>query len=134
MATNDKLEEIVLDGMVHLYELADTKRLMERMNLAKEGTEACKFNFANLKDSTMCYDYTDRAGEYSAWGMVKPDGNFTVWSNWGGDHKVGSCNLFDYNDVFLNLRPEKDGDSMEFNLTKFLKSQISVHNAEISLF
>ena len=117
-----KLSELIAKGEISVEELASASELIERAKLVKEGIEACKKNisFPLATIEVPCYSYTDRAGEYSAWGSCTRDGIFRCWCNWGGDHEIGRVNLLDFAEVFKAFENEE----LAHNLKRFLTEQI----------
>lgn len=116
------LANLIANGTVSLEELASAQDLIDRAKFVKAGIDACKENLVFPLGTTEinCYDFLDNAGEYHSHGIVKSDGSFTCWSNWGGDHINGTCNLFDFNQVFNAL----DSHDFKYDLRKFLSEQI----------
>lgn len=117
-----KLTELIANGTVTIEDLANAPELIERAKFVKEGLEACRktlvFPIGVLEQP--CYDYTDRAGEYSSWGSVTNNGIFTCWCNWGGNHEIGKLNLNHDEEVFLAF----DNTELACDLKRFLNEQI----------
>ena len=118
----NKLAKMIADGSISVKELSEAAKLIERAELVVKGLEACKKNIAiPLGESEVsCYIYTDRAGEYSAWGHCTSDGTFICYCNWGGNHEIGRCNLLDFKDVFMAFENEE----FAHDLKRFLTEQI----------
>ena len=118
----NKLATLIANGTIKVSELATAPELIDRAKLVIEATNACRKNilFPFGVNEVDCYSYTDRAGEYSAWGSVTRDGTFTCWCNWGGTHKIGSVNLLNSTDVFLAFENEE----FAHDLKRFLNEQI----------
>lgn len=119
---DNRLVTLIANGEITVAELAKATDLIERANLVVEAISACQktlvFPFGSTK--IHCYSYTDRAGEYSAWGDCTSDGIFRCFCNWGGNHKIGEVNLMSFKDVFLAF----ENSEFEHDLRRFLKEQI----------
>ena len=117
-----KLASLIADGTITVDELAEARDLIERAKLVKAGIEACKKNiiFPLGEVVVQCYHYTDCAGEYSSWGTCTYNGWFSCSCNWGGDHIIGQCNLFDFKDVFMAFETGEFASDLE----RFLRQQI----------
>ena len=117
-----KIAEMISTGEISAEDLLNAKELIERAEFVKKGLAACKktilFPFG-VKE-VQCYYYLDSAGEYKAWGVCSIDGNFTCFSNWGGEHKVGECNLTSFEKVFMAF----ENNELAHNLHRFLQKQI----------
>ena len=116
-----KLVELVADGELRVEELSRLPELIERAKLVLQAMEACRKTicFPLGVQELKCYEF-EQFGEYHAWGLVSPDGYFTCWSNWGGDHRIGWVSLNNAASLFLAL---EDPDFAP-DLTRFLKEQI----------
>lgn len=118
----NKLATLIANGEITIQELANATDLIERAQLVTNGIEACKktlaFHFGETQIS--CYQYMDSAGEYEAWGTVDTSGLFICYTNWGGNHEIGRCDLTNFMEVFLAF--EKNEFSSD--LKRFLKWQI----------
>ena len=121
-----KLAEMIAKRIISVEELANAPELIERAQLVNEGLKACRSTllFPFGTNELKCYDYTDRAGEYSSWGSVTIDGIFTCWCNWGGNHKIGEVNLNNPTEVFMAF----ENSEFAYDLKKFLKEQIEKQN------
>lgn len=117
-----KLANLIANGTISIEDLANAPDLIERAKLVHRGIEACTktilFPFGT--NELHCYDYTDRAGEYSSWGTVTRDGIFTCWCNWGGNHEIGKVNLTKPAEVFMAL----ENSEFAYDLKRFLNEQI----------
>ena len=117
-----KLANLIANGTISVQDLANAPELIERAKLVKDGLEACEktllFPFGT--DRLNCFEYTDRAGEYSSWGTVTRDGIFTCWCNWGGNHEIGRVALSNPGDVFMAFENEE----FAHELKRFLQEQI----------
>ena len=122
----NELANLIANGTITVEELASAKQLIERAELVRNGLEACKktlaFRFG--ESSIDCYSYTDFAGEYEAWGNCQIDGTFTCWSNWGGNHIIGKCNLTNFAEVFMAF----ENKDFAYDLHRFLLEQIKKAN------
>lgn len=118
----NKLANLISNGTITVSELAAAHELIERAKLVNEALLACQKTllFPFGVNELHCYSYTDRAGEYSAWGTVTRDGTFTCWCNWGGNHEIGRVNLMRTADVFLAF----ENDEFAYDLKRFLNEQI----------
>lgn len=116
------LVKLILDGVISVEDLADAPELIERAALVKEAVAACQktISFPLGKDEVFCYDYTDRAGEYSAWGTVYHNGVFVCECNWGGNHEIGRVDLTSSTELFKALGDE----AFSYDLERFLREQI----------
>lgn len=118
----NKLANLLINNEITAEELANIPELIERAKLVQDGTEACKktFLFPLGVSSIECYSYKGIAGEYQAWGTCDISGNFICYTNWGGNHKIGECNLTNPAEVFLAF------ENSEFanDLRRFLQQQI----------
>lgn len=125
----NKLAELIANGVITVEELAGAPMLIERAKLVDEGVKACQKTllFPLGSDKLRCYDYTDHAGEYQAWGDVSRDGLFTCWTNWCGKHEIGRVNLMDPKDVFMMLEENKE---FAPDLERFLTEQIEKNKRE----
>ncbi len=121
----NKLVELISNGTLRVEELKNAPNIIETADFVSKALDACYHTlvFTLGVNTFNCYDYMDRAGEYHAWGEVSKNGTFTVWSNWGGNHTVGSVNLTNPNEVFMALVSDDD-DGMSHNLRRFLDEQI----------
>ena len=117
-----KLANLISNGTISVEELANAPALIERAKLVTDGLKACTKTllFPLGTEELCCYSYTDRAGEYSAWGRVSRNGVFTIWCNWGGDHEVGRVNLNNPADVFMAF----ENEDFSWDLKRFLEEQI----------
>lgn len=63
---------LIANGTITVEELANASELIERATLVKAGLEACKKTilFPIGETEILCYEYTDHAREYYAWGEV----------------------------------------------------------------
>ena len=117
-----KLAELIANGTVSIEDLKNAPELIERAQLVTDGLKACSKTllFPMGTEIIKCYTYTDRAGEYEAWGNVNRNGVFTCWCNWGGKHEIGRINLNNPTEVFMAF------ENREFahNLKRFLEEQI----------
>ena len=120
---NNKLAEMIANGSITVEELAGATELIERAKLVKEGIEACKKTIVfHLGESSVnCYSYTDRAGEYEAWGHCTIAGTFSCSCNWGGTHKIGECNITNFKETFMAF----ENDDFAADLKRFLQQQIN---------
>ena len=118
----NKLAKMIADGSISVEELSEATKLIERAELVVKGLEACKKTvlFPLGETEVSCYHYTDRAGEYSAWGHCTIHGTFICYCNWGGNHEIGRCNLLDFKDVFMAFENEE----FAHDLKRFLTEQI----------
>ena len=116
------LKEMIANGTITVEELSNAPELIERAKFVNEALKACTKTLLFPMGATeiRCYDYTDRAGEYSAWGKVDRNGIFTCWCNWGGNHQNGSVDLCNPAKVFIAL----DDDEFGYDLKRFLTEQI----------
>ncbi len=116
------LANMIANGTISVEELANSTKLIERARLVSDGLAACRKTllFPLGTEKLHCYDYTDRAGEYSAWGSVSRNGTFTCWCNWGGDHEIGRINLNNPAEVFMAF----ENDEFAHDLKRFLNEQI----------
>ena len=122
----NSLAKMIAEGKITVEELANAETLIERAKFVRKAIQACKktITFPLGISTISCYDYTDRAGEYHSWGECTNDGVFTCYCNWGGDHKIGFCNLTNFAEVFIAL-----GDAaFSYDLERFLKEQIKIAN------
>lgn len=118
----NKIANLLAAGEIQPADLVGANELIERANLVHAAMEQLskKILFPLGTQSVTCYDYTDRAGEYSAWGNCNIYGDFTCCSNWGGDHVIGRCNLLSFDSIFNAFdKPEFSND-----LERFLKSML----------
>jgi hypothetical protein len=117
----NKLAELIANGEITVDELADAEELIVRAKLVTQGIEACKKNivFPLASSSVSCYRYT-AFGEYEAWGECTIAGTFTCFSNWGGNHEIGRCNLTNFKEVFLAFDQKEFGG----DLKRFLEEQV----------
>ncbi len=117
------LIQMVANSTISVEELEKAPELIERARLVNQGIEACKKNllFPWGVDKLNCYEYTDNAGEYSAWGTFNREGIFVCYCNWGGNHEIGRVNFNSPKEVFLAF----ENNDFQHDLTRFLKSQIS---------
>ena len=118
-----KLLEMIARGEISAEELANASELINRAAFVKEGIEACQKTilFPLGTKEIKCYEYTDSAGEYQAWGTCRNDGLFSCYCNWGGNHLIGECNLSNFEEVFKSL----DNKEFKHDLQRFLNLQIS---------
>ncbi len=118
-----KLVEMIASGEISAEDLANAQDLIERANLVKQALEAVSKNlvFPLGVDNVSCYSYMDRAGEYYAYGMCSRDGVVRFYSNWGGNHLIGSCNLNDFSSVFMAF----ENQELAGDLRRFLEAQIA---------
>lgn len=118
----NKLAELVANGTITVEELAKAQDLIYRAKVVTQGLEACKKNIAfpfGVKE-IQCYSYTDSCGEYESRGICTIDGIFTCYSNWGGNHIIGKCNLTNFSEVFTAF----DNNEFAADLQRFLLQQI----------
>ena len=117
-----KLANLIANGTISVEDLANAAELIERAKFVREGLEACKKTllFPLGTDKLNCYEYIDRAGEYSSWGTVTCDGIFTCWCNWGGNHEIGRVDLTNPGEVFMTF----ENQEFAHDLKRFLKEQI----------
>ncbi len=119
---NNKIVDLIVNGTITVEELSKADELIKLAQFATEGVKACKktlvFHFG--EDEIPCLDYWDTAGEAHFWGTCKIDGTFTGYTNWGGNHALGQCNLTDFNEVFISL----ERGEMRYCLREFLNRQI----------
>ncbi len=118
----NKLATLIANGSITVEELASAHELIERAELVMKGIEACKKTllFPVNTSSIDCYSYMDSAGEYQAWGKCSIDGTFTCYCNWGGPHEIGSCNLINFEEVFMAF----ENGEFAHDLRRFLLQQI----------
>ena len=118
----NRLAEMIAKGEISVEELATARDLISRAELVVAGIEACKKTIVfPLGETTVnCYQYTDNAGEYEAWGTCSSDGVFKCSCNWGGNHQIGSCNLLIFESVFMAF----ENRDFSHDLKRFLKRQI----------
>lgn len=119
---DNKLATLIANGEITVEELAKATDLIDRAGLVVEAITACKktlvFPFGTTEIA--CYTYTDRAGEYYAWGTCTNGGIFRCSCNWGGDHEIGAVNLMSFKDVFMAF----ENHEFEHDLRRFLQQQI----------
>lgn len=120
--TRSKLANLIAEGAVDPEDLVQAEELIERAKLVKAAMEKIpqKVVFLLGTKKNQCYNYTDSAGEYSAWGECDINGTFTVQSNWGGTHINGTCNLTDFSSIFKAF-DEWDNPA---DLRRFLESMV----------
>ena len=118
----NKIAKLIADGKITVEELKDAQELIERAELVIKGVEACKktLKFPLGEEKLNCYKYVDSFGEYEAWGTCTNTGIFTCHCNWGGTHQIGTCNLTDFNEVFLAF----ENSEFSSDLKRFLLEQI----------
>ncbi len=118
----NKLETLIANGAIDLEELAEATALIERAKLVSAGIEACKktITIPLGSDSVSCYNYMDSFGEYESWANCGKDGVVIFYSNWGGNHEIGRCNITSFEDVY------KAFSNMELahDLKRFLEGKI----------
>lgn len=116
------LAQMIANGTISIEELANANTLIERAKLVNDGVNACSKTllFPLGVNELSCYDYTDRAGEYVAWGTVSRSGIFTCWCNWGGNHQIGQVDLTKPAEVFMAF----ENSEFAHDLKRFLKEQI----------
>lgn len=119
----NKLAELLANGTITVEELAGANELIEQAKLITEGIKACqKLIYFPLGTSEVeCYNYTDAAGEYHAWGTCSSNGIFICSTSWGGTHELGRCNLNDAKSIFEAM--DKD-DELACNIERFLREMI----------
>lgn len=118
------LSQMVASGEITVDELSQADKLIKRAKLVRIGLAACKRNlvFPLGETEIKCYDYFESLSEYESWGKCSITGNFVVYSNWNGQHKVGECNLTDFQSVFLSFENKEFSKEIE----RFLKQQIEM--------
>lgn len=118
----NKLAKLIAEGAVNPEDLLEAEDLIQRAKLVRAAMEKIpnKVVFPVGMKTIRCYEYTDSAGEYSAWGACDISGNFTVECNWGGLHINGTCNLTDFGSMFTAF------DEWEYpsDLKRFLESMV----------
>lgn len=119
---NNKIADLIVNGTITVEELSKADELIKLAQYTVEAVEACKKTIVFHVGETeiACIDYWDTAGEAHFWGKCKNDGTFTGYTNWGGDHALGTCNLTKFNDVFISL----ERGEMRYCLRTFLDQQI----------
>ena len=122
----NKLANLIANGKITVEELASAQNLIERAKLVTTGIEACKKTilFPIGVHEIQCYSFEDSFGEYHSWGNCTIDGIFTCYSNWGGQHVIGTCNLTNFEDVFMGF----ENSEFESDLSRFLRIQIEILN------
>ena len=122
----NKLAKLIANGEITVDELANAHELIERAQLVLKGLNACKSTimFPLGITEVNCYSYTDFAGEYASWGTCNKDGLFTCFSNWGGNHVIGQCNLTNFTEVFMAF----ENAEFKHDLGRFLLQQIEKAN------
>lgn len=122
----NKLVSLIANGEISVKELANAQELIERADLVKRGLDACMKTLVfplGIKE-IRCYSYMDSAGEYEAWGCCTREGIFACYSNWGGDHIIGTCDLTRFSNVFIAFENREFAE----NLRRFLLEQIRKAN------
>lgn len=119
---DNKLVTLIANEEISVEELANAPKLIDRASFVVKAIEACKKTlvFSVGTEEIGCYTYTDRAGEYYAWGNCTHEGVFRCCCNWGGDHEIGRVNILSFKEVFLAL----NDNEFEADLTRFLNEQI----------
>ena len=117
-----KLLDLLKKGEITLEEITAVPDLIERAKFVQQALEACKKTllFPMGSITIPCYNYTDSAGEYEAWGEISHNGVLTMWSNWGGNHQIGQVNLNQPYDILKSLDDKEFGH----DLKRFLDEQI----------
>ena len=113
-----KLAQMLACGEITIEDLADASGLIEQANLIDEGIKACKkgiFLFPWGKDTIQVYDFYGSGGESHHWATFDRSGELVFYSNWGGDHQTGRCNLNDIQSVYECFeKHETEGDISRF--------------------
>jgi hypothetical protein len=124
----NKLMQLISDGHITVEDITNIPVIIERAKLVKAGLEACSKTivFPLGEAEVFRYDYTDMAGEYHSWGKVANNGYLTIYSNWGGDHRICYVNLLDATEVLVAM----DDDEARYDLTRFLTERIDKANGK----
>ena len=119
----NNLAKLIANGNVTVEELSAAPELIERAQYVVKAIAACRKTLVFPLGTTqiVIYSYTDRAGEYEAWGSCTNDGFFTCFCNWGGKHQTGHVNLTNSADVFMAFENEE----FKYDLKRFLDQQIA---------
>lgn len=118
----NKIEDLIANGTITVKDLVEATELIERAKLVSAGIEACKktITIPLGSDSVSCYNYMDRFGEYESWAKCEKDGRVTFYSNWGGNHEIGSCNITSFEEVYKAF----SNTELASDLKRFLKQKI----------
>ena len=121
--STNKLAQYIANGFISVEDLANAEELIARAKLVTNALKACKNQilFPMGTEKIKCYDYTDRAGEYHAWGMCNLNGDFLCYTTWGGEHLIGKVNLNNFSQVFMAFENEE----FARDLNRFLQEQLN---------
>ena len=120
------LAELIANGTITVEELASATELIERAKLVTEGVEACKKTISFPFGSTRINCFKQMHGDADYWAECTVEGNFTAYSNWGGNHITGTCNLNNFENVFKSF----ENDDFAYIHKKFLQEQIRKASAK----
>ena len=114
---------LIVNGKIPLEDVTDCE-LIDRINLIKNGIEACKHNivFPFGTEEIRCYQHKNVDEEI--WGELYFSGIFMCLSSTNG-HILGCCNLKSFSDVFWAF----DNPEFGVELRRFLLEQIELKNA-----
>ena len=114
-----KLAQYIANGFISVEDLANAEIYIARAKLVTNALKACKKQlvFPMGTEEIKCYDYTDRAGEYHAWGTCNFNGDFFCYTDWGGKKLIGKVNLNNFAEVFMAF----DNEEFARDLNRFLE-------------
>lgn len=131
----NKLVTLVSNGDITVEELASAEELIERADWVISGINACKQTliFPIGVREINCYSFTHSDKGYKVWGNCTCDGMFTCFSNQGGNHVIGSCNLTNPIEVFMAFENSEFKDELRMFLLRQIMQQgdFSVKQVEV---
>jgi len=100
--SDNKFRQLLISGELKPEDLVGARDLIARAELVDRAMIGCKqaITFPLGTNEVQCYTFQDHAGEYEAWGKCSLNGEFVCYSNWGGNHEIGRCNLFQFASIF----------------------------------
>lgn len=121
-----QITELIAKDIISVDDLANASELVDRAKLVNEGIKACKLTIKIPlgMGEVDCYHYEEEEIEYEIRGTIRSDGVFTCYCEWWDNWKIGQCNLFKPEDVFLALENKEFKEDLE----RFLKEQINKAN------
>lgn len=117
-----KLAQMLANGEITIKDLSDASDLIQRAKLITDGIEACKkgiFLFPWGKNTIQVYEFS--GGESHHWATFTQDGELVFYTNWGGDHQTGRCNLNDVQSVYECFENNETKDDIKRFLTESIQ-------------